>query len=241
MTWRLLPTRRDTSYVQMALDETMLESAARNGKAALRFYTWSVPAVAIGYFQRVMECVHVERCAGVELFRRLTGGGCVYKDPRGELNYALALPPGHPLLEKEVLETYRVICGALIDALSILGVEATFKPVNDILIEGRKVSGNAQTRMYGGLLMHGTLLLDFDAERMATLLKSASEEALRERVTTLREQGVNATQEGVEHALLEGFRALAGGFEKEAWSEEEEARAGRLEQKYASPAWIQKR
>lgn len=250
--WRHLPTRIADSYTQMAIDEAMLASVARGAAPALRFYRWSCPAVAIGYHQVAADEVDLDACReqGVELFRRLTGGGAVYKDPHGELNYSIVLPESYPGLPRDVDGSYRRICSALVRALAHLGVEAQWQPVNDVAVAGRKISGNAQTRERGVLLMHGTLLLDFDAERMASLLIAHADKlerkkatSLRARVVTLREllSGVPSF-ERVERALLDGFaEEFAIGFDECDLSEEELAEAQRLRERYASDAWNYKR
>src|SRR3989338_6585891 len=132
-------------------------------------------AVSIGYFQSLEKEVRLHECEmlGVDVVRRRTGGGAVYHDTRGEITYSVIAPA--ELFPKDIIESYRVICGWIIDAFALLGLKAEFKPINDIILEGKKVSGNAQTRRNGILLQHGTILYDLDVKKMFTVLNVGPE------------------------------------------------------------------
>lgn len=214
--WRLLDLYVADAYTQMALDEAILR-AVSEGEASntIRLYRWKPSAVSIGYFQSVEEEVDLEACRrlGVDVVRRITGGGAVYHDYNGEITYSLIAPEDDPRIPRNIPESYRVICGCLVRALRRLGLEAEFRPINDILIGGRKISGNAQTRRRGVVLQHGTILIDCDVERMFTVLKVSEEKirdklikAVKERVTSLRrELGREVSFLEVRDALIEGF------------------------------------
>jgi lipoate-protein ligase A len=170
--------------------------------------------VALGYFQAIKEEVNIEACErdGVEIFRRLTGGGAVYKDPAGELNYSLVIPESHPKVPQDILASYRVIQQGIIQGLSLLGLKAELNGVNDIVVNGKKISGNAQTRKNGVLFQHGTILLDFDVEKMVTYLNISQEKIsdkglknIRDRVGTLREYLPDASLVDIENAIIKGF------------------------------------
>lgn len=214
--WRLLEHEtKDDSYEKMAVDEAILNSVSRGGApTTLRFYHWSRPAVALGYFQAVKKEVNLEACErdGVEIFRRLTGGGTVYKDPAGELNYSLIIPESHPGIPQDILASYGAIQQGIIKGLSRLGLNAELNGVNDIIVDDKKISGNAQTRKNGIVFQHGTILLDFDVEKMATYLKMSREKIsdknlknIRDRVGTLREYLPEASLGDIENAIIQGF------------------------------------
>lgn len=176
MRLRFLDTGPGKGAFNMGLDEALLEAVAegRSGPV-LRLYTWDPAAITIGYFQSAAAEVDLEaaREAGVDVLRRVTGGGAVFH--ASEITYSLVVPEGHALAPADILESYSRICGGLVEGLSLLGVEASFAPINDIVSGGKKISGNAQTRKRGCLLQHGTVLLDVDPERMFSLLKVPSE------------------------------------------------------------------
>ena len=112
---------------------------------------------------------------------------------------------------KNILESYKVICGWVIAGLGNLGIKADFAPINDILVEGKKISGNAQARKNGVLLQHGTVLYNTNIERMFSVLKISPEkisdkmiQSAEERVTRVVDHS-STTPDGLYKALLMGF------------------------------------
>ena len=101
-----------------------------------------------------------------------------------------------------------MICDPIIICLINLGFKKVrFAPLNDVVIEGKKVSGNAQTRKKGILLQHGTILLDVDPEKMFTLLKVPKEKIRDKLIDNVKERvmGVNRTFDEVSAALEKAF------------------------------------
>jgi len=248
--WRLLDLYVADAYTQMAMDEAILK-AVSEGKSpnTIRLYRWKPSAVSIGYFQSVEEEVDLKACRrlGVDVVRRITGGGAVYHDYNGEITYSLIAPESDPRIPRDIPESYGVICNCLVKALRHLGLEAEFRPVNDILIGGRKVSGNAQTRRRGVVLQHGTILIDCDVKRMFTVLKVSEEKmrdklikAVEERVTSLRrELGRPISFMEVRDALVEGFEeGLKIELESGEPSEHELKLMEELRERYRSREWL---
>jgi lipoate-protein ligase A len=238
------------AYTNMAIDEALmrLRSSGRIPNT-IRFYRWRPSAVSIGFFQSVEEEVDVRSCAelGVDIVRRPTGGGAVYHDGEGELTYSLVVDAGNPKVPADFLGSYRVLCEGIARGLRGLGLDARFHPVNDILVGGRKISGNAQTRRFGTVLQHGTVLLRADLSRMFQVLRIAEEKlrdkmiaSARERVTTIeRELGRAVGFEEASEALRAGFEEALGIELKEgALGDEERALAMELRGKYSSREWI---
>jgi lipoate-protein ligase A len=110
------------------------------------------------------------------------------------------------------------MCRGLVEALSILGVEATFRPVNDVEVDGRKISGTGGTESEGALLFQGTLLVDFDVETMVRALRVPTEklrdkeiDSIRDRVTCLKWiLGEAPPRPRIKEALAEGFKKVLG-------------------------------
>jgi lipoate-protein ligase A len=140
------------------------------------------------------------------------------------------------------MESYRWICEAIVMSINRLGFDASFVPLNDIVIAGKKVSGNAQTRRNGILLQHGTLLLDIDVNKMFCVLKVPSEKLrdkiiknVKERVTSL----AGTTFEDMASSLKTSFSAkFDARIVVDSLSTEEIIRARWLaEHKYSSKEW----
>jgi lipoate---protein ligase len=238
--------------LNMGIDEALLGLvSAGESPPTLRLYRWSPPCVTLGYFQSLEAEVDIDACraAGVDVVRRLTGGGAVFHD--AEITYSLVLPLGHELAPDDILESYRGICAGILRGLALLGVESSFEPINDIAAGGKKISGNAQTRRQGCLLQHGTVLLDLEAELMFSLLKVPAEkmkgrliEEVKARVTSLGSLlGRAVSYEEAAGALRRGF-AEAWGAELEPGrlGEAEMARARALAaERFSQDSWNRRR
>ncbi len=251
MEWRLLPLRVDDAFTSMAIDEALLKLNAE-GKSpnTIRFWRWLPSTVSIGCFQSVEREVDLEvaKRYGVDVVRRITGGGAVFHDHGGELTYSVVCKQGD--VPGDIIESYRLICGGLARGFERLGLRAEFKPVNDVLGNGKKISGSAQTRRWGSVLQHGTVLIAPDVRRMFELLKVSPEKisdkfiaSVFERVTTIeRELGRKPSFEEVREAMSEGFRkSLDVELVENKLTNKEVKLAQNLRPKYASEEWLRKR
>ncbi len=228
----------------MAIDHAIMNSVrAGRSSPTIRFYRWKPSAVSIGCFQSMNDEVNVERCgaAGVAYVRRLTGGGAVYHDINGEITYSII--GKEELFPKNIIDSYKLICNWIIESLSRLGIKAEFAPINDIVVAGKKISGNAQTRREGILLQHGTVLYKVDVGEMFSLLNVAKEKisdkmikSAEERVTSVSAHS-DASIEELYAALLSGFTE-GKNFSYGSLSEEEKDEAETLEREiYSTYEW----
>ncbi|MBC7131178.1 lipoate--protein ligase family protein [Candidatus Bathyarchaeota archaeon] len=252
--WRLIDTGLNDAFYNMALDEAIVIARAKGlVPNTIRFFRWEPSAVSIGYFQSMKEEVDIQACnrMGIDYVRRRTGGGAVYHDRDGELTYSIIVNENHPLISSDFQKTYETLCTGLVKGLRILGVPAEFKPINDIIVEGKKISGNAQTRGMKVVHQHGTILRDVNPQLMFTVLKVPSEKirdkmikAVEERVTSInkylkREVGF----EELKKALTRGFEeALNIKLKPGEITEFEKEQAAKLKaEKYVTREWNFKR
>lgn len=248
MSWRLIRVgENNDAFTSMSIDEAIMHHV-KNGKSSptFRIYGWSPPAVSIGYFLKMEEEVDLEMCSkfGVDHIRRLTSGGAVLHDM--EVAYTLTTREDDPLIPKNILESYELLCGGIVQGLAELGIDATYKPVNDVLVNGKKISGNAQSRREHVILQHGTLLMDVDAEKMFSILKVPSEKAqnIEKRVTSLKHVlGREVESKEVMDAVVRGFKkALGIEFEEGMPSESELELAESIKkERFANPEWNYRR
>lgn len=245
MKWRVVGLETHEAYFNMALDEAISEGV-RSGSSppTIRFYNWKPDAVSIGYFQGIRDEVNLDVCKelGVDCVRRWTGGGAVYHDFEGEITYSVIAPAS--AFPKNIIESYRLICGWVVKGLESLGIEAEFKPVNDILVKNKKISGSAQTRRGGILLQHGTLLYGLDLKTMFSVL-NVSRQKITDKMIKSAEERVTCIMEHSDAGKKEVYEALVNAFTEGkdygfgTWSIDELARAGELtEKKYRSDAWM---
>lgn len=175
------------------------------------------PCALVGVHQMLSHEVRLEYCRahGIEVGRRITGGGGLYLD-EGQIGWDLVLERRR--FGTDLAAASAAICGAAAAGLRRLGVAAEFRPRNDIEVGGRKISGTGGLVDGPTLFFQGTLLLDFDAARMIEVLKVPVEKLARRdlddarrRVVSLRELlGEVPPLEEVYAALLEGFRERLG-------------------------------
>ncbi|MDE1869193.1 MAG: lipoate--protein ligase family protein [Candidatus Micrarchaeota archaeon] len=228
----------------MAADQAISEAVSGDdAPATIRFYTWKPSAVSIGCFQSMKDEVNIERCRelDVDWVRRRTGGGAVFHDASGELTYSVIAKEHH--LPAGIHESYRHISAWIIDGLKSVGIEATYAPINDIVVQGRKISGNAQTRREGIFLQHGTILYDLDVMKMFSVLKVDAAKisdkmvkSVEERVTKVLNHA-DITQEELYDAMLKSFTD-GKEYSMGAMSENELTRTKELaETVYKTDAW----
>jgi lipoate-protein ligase A len=161
--WRLIVDDTDDAAWNMAFDEATLELAQRQGMATLRFFDWDRPAITIGYAidaPASLELDEAER-RGVPIVRRVTGGGMVLHG--WDLTYAITFPRDAIARDQSLIETYRTINRAFARGLEPFGVRSDLhaqpgpggppagacfaRPTRyDLVVDGRKLIGNAQRR-----------------------------------------------------------------------------------------------
>jgi lipoate---protein ligase len=214
-TWRLIDTGTRRAAENFALNRAILEARKRGVVGStLRFLQFG-PAALLGYHQSVEQELDVDFCQshGVEIQRRVTGGGAIYMD-ESVLGWELYL--GKPDLGTgDTAAVSRRICEVAARAVSAFGVRATYRPLTDIEVDGRKIAGTGGAFDGNALLYQGTLLLDFDIERMLRCLRLPAEmlspEAIagaRARMVNLRELlGVVPPLDKIKHRIAVEFAA----------------------------------
>jgi lipoate---protein ligase len=214
--WRLLETGYHSAAENMAIDRAILVAHSQQKvPPTVRFYGWNPPAISIGYFQKLTDEIDLEACKqyGVDYVRRITGGGAVFHED--EVTYSVVVREEHPQISKNVLESYGLICQAIIQGLSYLNVESSYAPINDILVNNKKISGNAQTRKYKTVLQHGTVLTNVDVEKMFQILQVPNEKIKGKLIANVKERVTSLTHETNEvFSFEEVSDALRRGFEE---------------------------
>jgi len=237
--WRLLLTGFGNPYMNMGIDESILIHRSRGENApTIRLYGWSTPTVSIGYFQRLGEELDLDKAMqlGVGYVRRISGGGSVLHE--SEVTYSLMASDTDPTIPSDVQESIRLICGGIVRGLRELDIDAEFRPVNDVVVGDKKVSGSAQTRKLHAILQHGTVLLDVDHTKALSILKRASR--AKKHIAGINEflQGGTDFQR-LNDALVRGFEGELGiKLAKGALSASENDLAAKLAAgKYSTVEW----
>lgn len=169
-------------YFNLASEEYLLKQ-----KDGFYLYLWiNAPSVIVGVNQNAFKEVNLDytNTNGIKVVRRLTGGGAVYHD-LNNINYTI-IAPYH---ESENL--YKEFSAPIIEYLSTLGIKAEFSGRNDILVDGKKISGNAQTVYNGRVMHHGTLLFDTDSSVLASALNPSKLKMESKGIKSVRSRVIN--------------------------------------------------
>lgn len=249
--------------MNMAVDEAILLSQREQSTPTLRFYDWETPAFSFGYFQDIASEVDIDGCHadGIELVKRMTGGGTVVHG--WELTYTLVLPRGAG--EIGVSEVYQRIGQSLVKAFQKLGVPAQCYAVcadspsavrnrtyrseanicltnpaeYDVMCKDKKLAGVSVRRNRDGILFQGYISLDMPPSSILTRVSKAPDvqKMLREKSAAINAEGRFVTRDALIQAISETFD-LEIAFKSGKLSLAEQAQAETLaETKYATTAW----
>lgn len=216
--WYFINSGPCSPAYNMALDEALLHWHSKGMiPPVIRFYEWNPATLSIGYFQRAKKDIDFEQLHRLNLgfVRRPTGGRAVLHEH--ELTYSVIVSEDYPNMPKTVTEAYKVISEGLLLGFQNLGLEAYFsipdteekrdvlkKPKSavcfdvpswyELVVEGKKVAGSAQTRQEGVILQHGAILIDFDDEKLISLFKFPSEASKERMLKHLSQKAVAINQ-----------------------------------------------
>ncbi|KIT96762.1 lipoate--protein ligase family protein [Staphylococcus aureus] len=270
-TWNFINTGSKDPYYNMAMDEALLNFVSRGEiDPVIRFYTWNPATLSIGYFQRLQKEIDIDKVKekGFGLVRRQTGGRGVLHDK--ELTYSVIVPESHPNMPSTVTEAYRVISQGLLEGFKNLGFDTYFavpktpeerqklkQPRSsvcfdapswyELVVEGRKIAGSAQTRQKGVILQHGSILQDIDIDELFDMfiyknhrLKLKMKEAFVEKAVAINDiSDEHITISQMEEAFEKGFKkGLNIELKPLELTEAQLAEVEELTEKYRSDEWM---
>ncbi|MCG1315803.1 lipoate--protein ligase family protein [Staphylococcus epidermidis] len=269
--WNFINTGSKNPYYNMAMDEALLNFVSRGEiDPVIRFYTWNPATLSIGYFQRLQKEIDIDKVKekGYGLVRRQTGGRGVLHDK--ELTYSVIVPESHPNMPSTVTEAYKIISQGLLEGFKNLGFETYFaiprsKEERDklkqprssvcfdapswyeLVVEGRKIAGSAQTRQKGVILQHGSILQDIDIDDLFDMFKFKNERLKAKMKENFVQKAVAINDISYQHITLnEMENAFEAGFKKGLnidfkpleLTEKQLEEVQELEDKYRSEAWM---
>lgn len=269
--WNFINTGSKNPYYNMAMDEALLNFVSRGEiDPVIRFYTWNPATLSIGYFQRLQKEIDIDKVKekGYGLVRRQTGGRGVLHDK--ELTYSVIVPESHPNMPSTVTEAYKIISQGLLEGFKNLGFETYFaiprsKEERDklkqprssvcfdapswyeLVVEGRKITGSAQTRQKGVILQHGSILQDIDIDDLFDMFKFKNERLKAKMKENFVQKAVaindisnqHITLNEMENAFEAGFKkGLNIDFKPLELTEKQLEEVQELEDKYRSEAWM---
>ncbi|MEM0188943.1 MAG: lipoate--protein ligase family protein [Saccharolobus sp.] len=237
---------RNNQAIILAGEEALLMSLSMGSSPILRFVIFSPPAVLIGYHQSVEQEVNIDEVKkrGWEIGRRPTGGGTIIMGP-WQLGWEIYAEKS--LLGDTPENAIRIGANCVIRTLEKLGIKANFRPKNDVEVNGRKISGIGAFSEGKYIGVTGTILLDFDADAMVSVLRLSSEKLrdklakdFKDRITWIRREiGNRIDMEELIKIAKESFaEELKVELEDGTYSENEKKLINELVVKYSSPEWI---
>ncbi len=202
MKWRFLSLETKDAFYNMAVDQAVAEFVSQ-GKSlpTIRFYKWKPAAVSLSSYQNGSD-VDLGLCKSlaIDCVRRVTGGRAVYHDC-SDFTYSVAMPVKSLSIDKH----YKKVCGWIVKSLKHLRINSELKNKNDIIVSGKKISGNAAKILNNNLFFqHGTLVYDLNVGLTASLLKIKDKSLIKDKVTSILEQ-VSVDESKVYSALKKGF------------------------------------
>ena len=206
-------------------EETQLiyHSLALQGREALCLVSPATPYVCIGYHQDVKQEVDLEFCHlhNIPIFRREVGGGAVFLDGN-QLFFYVILNRDNPIGPKRIDAFYKKFLQPVIDVHRRIGIQAEYKPINDLIVQNRKISGTGAGEIGDCIVFVGNLILDFDYETMARVLKIPDEKfrdkvkkTIEENLSTIRrelgeDEAGQWDEDTLNNMLAEEFKKLLG-------------------------------
>lgn len=244
--WRLLPEMPRAPLLNMALDEVLTERVGSGLRPpTLRVWGWSAPCVVLGRFQSVRNEVDEGAAAraGVEIVRRISGGGAMFIEPGGAITWSLYAPEALAR-GMSFAESYRFFDAWVVDALRELGIDTWYEPLNDITSSGGKIGGAAQARRGGAVLHHTTMAYDMNVPLMLSILRIGKEKlsdkgvtSAERRVGPLRRQTDMSRAEIIAH-MVRQFGQRFGLQADELTAEELTEAERRVRERFGTREWI---
>jgi len=188
--------------INLAIEEYALKNLNIN-ETYLLFYI-NEPSIIIGKNQNTIEEINTEyvESNGIHVVRRLSGGGAVYHD-LGNLNFSFITKD-----DGESFHNFRKFTEPVVAALKKLGVNAELSGRNDLEVEGRKISGNAQFSTKGKMFSHGTLLFNSEMDHVVSALKVKKDKIESKGIKSVRSRVANISEFLAEKIDIQEFRSL---------------------------------
>lgn len=189
-------------YVNLALEEYILKNFGEEDTYLL-FYI-NAPSIIVGKNQNSIEEINTDYVDAnhIKVVRRLSGGGAVYHD-EGNLNFSFITKD-----DGNSFHNFAKFTEPIVKALNEIGVPAELIGRNDLLIEGRKFSGNAQFSTKGRMFSHGTLMFDSEIEHVVAALNVKKEKIESKGIKSIRSRVANITEYLTEEMKMEQFKNI---------------------------------
>ncbi|WP_319410270.1 biotin/lipoate A/B protein ligase family protein [uncultured Cohaesibacter sp.] len=245
--WQVIDSEAVPPAMHLALDDILAQEVAAGRRApTLRFWEWDRAAIIIGKFQSLKNEVDLEatREHGVEVIRRVTGGGAMFVEKGTAITYSLYAPT-ELVADMSFADSYAFLDNWVLKALNEIGIDAFYKPLNDITSSKGKIGGAAQKRYQRNTVLHHvTMAYDMDAAKMMQVLRIGREKlsdkgtaSAAKRVDPVKSQTGMERRAVIDH-MKKTFLDLNGGSEGAITAEEYAAAEKLVAEKFATQEWL---
>jgi len=250
--WRLFKdTENPVSPASgLSIDDTLPLSLSHHGSPPILHLYIFKPSAIVGKYQDIEAALRLDRCRdrGIEYNRRSTGGGTVIMGPK-VVALGLGIDIDHPALGKGIGGVFESLSAVLTAALGDLGIEARFRPKNDLEVNGKKIAGlSATLETEKAILFHVSLLVDFDISLMLDIMNQPALKlydkgysCFSQRITTIQEQlghdmDMEPVVESIENAFTQQFGVSFEEDEPDTW--ENKCIQDFVNTRYTNPDWV---
>ena len=203
--------------------QLIYHALAKLGRESLCLVSPATPYVCIGFHQDVKQEVDIDFCRAhsIPIFRREVGGGAVFLDGN-QLFFQLIIKRDNPIAPQRIDAFYKKFLQPVIEVHHRIGIQAEYKPINDLVVETRKISGSGAAEIGDCIVFVGNLILDFDYETMSRVLKIPDEKfrdkvkkTIEENLSTIRRELGEATsiqwdEQTLNNMVAEEFTKVVG-------------------------------
>ena len=221
------------------------------GREALTLVSPASPYVCIGFHQDAEQEVDLDFCQqnNIPVFRRDLGGGAVYLDGN-QLFFHLILHRDNSAIPPGKISFYKKFLQPVIDVYRHIGIAADYKPVNDVVVEQRKISGTGAAEIGDCVVFVGNLIVDFDYDMMSRVLKVPDEkfrdkvhQTIKANLTTIRrelghEKSGQWSDDRLNDLMAEAFQKLTGPMQSAPKDDELQAKMDELKRVMLSDDWF---
>lgn len=213
-------------------EQAVLESHNNGCEDTLMIYSRDRPTISLGRFSDRSSSIKEDVVAdkGITVIRRMSGGSAIYCD-RSQMTFSVVLKRGRFASNEE---SYQKICGCIVSSLMYMGVDAVYKPVNDILVNGKKISGSSQYRDKNSLLHHGSLIISTEQQTIDEVLIPLKRRSYNG-ITSVKDAiGHIPSESDIADSFMIGFSTF-GTMNKGSLSDQEVLRIGELMSERCAP------
>ncbi len=246
MKWRFIPFRYYEPNFRLALNEVAFESVQNSEIPIISLSGWKPSCINIGYTQKINEVLNLDEIKkrDILIVRRESCGGATYLSENGEISWSIIANENY--FPKNLQKIYEFVTKIIISTLNEIGIEAFFKPINDILTKNGKISGTALKKSNKCIYIHGTLLYKIDKKLINLILKPENDHQKKQKikeidkkVTSICDEINGISFEKVIEILTKNLLKNKN-YKISEWTQKELKKAKKLSEKYKNKNWVYK-